>query len=119
MKVAITANGTTLDAEVDPRFGRAQYFLLIDPETKEITVHDNQQNQQAAGGAGIQAAEAIVNGGAEVLLTGHCGPKAFRALKTAGIKIVLGVEGSVEAVIDKYSQGEYAFADSADVESHW
>jgi predicted Fe-Mo cluster-binding NifX family protein len=119
MKVAVTANGTTLDADIDPRFGRARYFLIIDPESKEITVHDNQQNQQAAGGAGIQAAEAIVNGGAGVLLTGHCGPKAFRALKAAGIKIVLGVEGSVDTVIETYNDGKYAFADSADVESHW
>ena len=68
---------------------------------------------------GIQAAESIVNAGAGVLLTGHCGPKAFRALQTAGVKIVLGVEGNVKTVIDKFNNGEYVFADSADVESHW
>lgn len=119
MKVTITANGTTFDAEIDPRFGRARYFLLIDPETRELTVYDNQQNQQAAGGVGIQAAESIVNAGASVLLTGHCGPKAFRALQAAGVKIVLGVEGNVKTVVDKFNNGEYVFADSADVESHW
>ncbi len=119
MKVVITANGTTLDAEIDPRFGRARYFLLIDPETKEIVVHDNQQNQQAAGGAGIQAAEIIANAGAEVLLTGHCGPKAFRALEAAGIKIIIDAEGTVNEVINKFRKGKYEYASSADVESHW
>lgn len=119
MIIAITASGTSLDSEIDPRFGRAKYFLLIDPETEKITTLDNGENQQAVGGAGIQAAETIANAGASVLLTGHCGPKAFRALQAAGIRIVLGVEGTVRAVLERFNNGEYAFADSADVESHW
>ncbi len=119
MKIIITATGTNLESEVDPRFGRAQYFLLVDTETEEILPIDNDQNLQAASGAGIQSAEAIVKNEAEVLLTGHCGPKAFRALTSAGVKIVHGVEGSVKTAIDKFKKGEYQFASSADVASHW
>ena len=119
MKIILTANGPGLDSEIDPRFGRAQYFLLVDTETEEIHPIDNAQNLQAAGGAGIQSAETILKHGAEVLLTGHCGPKAFRALEAAGIKIIHGVEGSVQTAIDKFKKGEYQFAASADVQSHW
>jgi len=119
MKVVVTATGTTLESEIDPRFGRARYFLLVNSETNEITVLDNQQNQQAAGGAGIQAAETIANAGAEVLLTGHCGPKAFRALQAAGVKIALGASGTVKSAMESFNKGEYQFANSADVESHW
>lgn len=68
MKVAVTAQGPGLDSLVDPRFGRAQYFLLIDTETGNLTAHDNVQNLNAAQGAGIQAAQAVVQLGAEAML---------------------------------------------------
>lgn len=119
MKIAVTANGDSLDSELDPRFGRSPYFLLVDSETEEIKPIDNQRNLQAASGAGIQAAESVANAGAEVLLTGHCGPNAFQALKTAGVKVVLGVEGSIRSAIEKFKNGEYTFADSEDVRGHW
>ena len=78
VKIAITSSRTTLDSKIDPRFGRARYIILYDMEKEELKVLDNEINQQAAGGAGIQAAETVANSGAEILLTGHCGPKAFR-----------------------------------------
>ncbi|KPL06442.1 dinitrogenase iron-molybdenum cofactor biosynthesis protein [bacterium SM23_57] len=119
MKVAITSKGSDLNSEVDPRFGRAQYFLLVDSGSGEVTVVDNQQNLNAAGGAGIQSTETVARHGVEVLLTGHCGPNAFRALQAAGVKVVIGVEGIIQDAIDKFNNGEYAFAQSADVEGHW
>jgi predicted Fe-Mo cluster-binding NifX family protein len=119
MKIVITANKADLNSEVDPRFGRAPFFLLVDTETGESIPIDNQQNLNAAGGAGIQAAEMMSSHGAEVLLTGHCGPNAFRALNAAGIKIIIGVEGTLKNTIEKFKNGEYKFAESADVEGHW
>ena len=119
MKIAVTASGDTLDAELDPRFGRAPHFLLIDTETEEIKRINNQKNSQAASGAGIQAAESVANAGAEVLLTGHCGPNAFQALQKAGVKIVLGVEGTVKTAVSKFKKGEYTFAESENVNGHW
>jgi predicted Fe-Mo cluster-binding NifX family protein len=119
MKIAITVKGTDLNSEVDPRFGRAQNFLVVDSDSGEFTVVDNQQNLDAAGGAGIQSAETVARFGAQVLLTGHCGPNAFRALQAAGVKVVTDVDGIAHDAIEKFKNGEYAFAESADVEGHW
>ena len=119
MKVAITAKGSDLNSEVDPRFGRAPYFLVVDSDNGEFIAVDNQQNLNAMGGAGIQSTEAVTKHGVEVLLTGHCGPNAFRALQAAGVKIVIGVEGIARDAMEKLQKNEYTFADSADVEGHW
>jgi predicted Fe-Mo cluster-binding NifX family protein len=119
MKIAITTIGTDLNTEVDPRFGRAQKFLLVDSDSGEFTVVDNEQNLDAVGGAGIQSSETIARHGAEVLLTGHCGPNAFRALAAAGIKVVIGVKGVARDAIEKFKNGEYTFTESADVDGHW
>ncbi|MBN1257590.1 MAG: NifB/NifX family molybdenum-iron cluster-binding protein [Planctomycetes bacterium] len=119
MKIAITASGETLDSPVDPRFGRAKYFIVVDSETGDYRTVDNAQNLNAAQGAGIQAAENVVHLGAECVLTGNCGPKAFRAMQAAGVKIIIGVEGSVSGVLEKFKAGEYQTADASNVEGHW
>lgn len=75
MKIAISATGPSLDAEVDPRFGRCQYFLIIDPDTMEFEAIDN-TNKMASGGAGIASAQAVAQKGVQVVLTGNCGPNA-------------------------------------------
>jgi predicted Fe-Mo cluster-binding NifX family protein len=119
MKIVITVKGTDLDSEVDPRFGRAQNFLLVDTESGEASLIDNQQNVNALGGAGVSSAEAIAETGAEALLTGHCGPNAFMALNAAGVKVVVGVEGIARDALERLKNGEYKFSESADVERHW
>ena len=85
MKIAISATGSTLDAEVDPRFGRCQYFIIADPQTMEFEVVDN-SSAMAAGGAGISAAQMIADKGVEAVLTGNCGPNAYQVLSAAGIR---------------------------------
>ena len=85
MKIAFTTSGQDLAAELDPRFGRAKNFLIYDTETKHFEVIDNQQNLNAAQGAGIQAGQTIVKSGATALVTGHVGPKAYQVLAAAGI----------------------------------
>ena len=95
MKIAITSTGDTKSSKADPRFGRARYFLIFDTATSEYEVIDNTINMEAPQGAGIQAAETVVDQGAKILITGHCGPKAFRALEAAGVKLVVGVAGTV------------------------
>lgn len=119
MKIALTVNGTDLDSEIDPRFGRAQYFLIVDTESGETSVVDNRQNIDATHGAGIQASETVSRSGAEALLTGHCGPNAFRTLSAAGIKVVVGVEGNAREVVERFKKGEYKFTESPDVGGHW
>ena len=119
MKVAVTSRGPTLDDEIDPRFGRAQVFLVVDTDTGEFEAVDNKQNLEAAQGAGIQAGRIVADHGAEVLITGHCGPNAFRTLSAAGIKVVLGAEGTVGEAVEKLKKGELKPAGDADVEGHW
>jgi predicted Fe-Mo cluster-binding NifX family protein len=91
--IAITSEGPSLDDQVDPRFGRAAGFLVVDLETMDTRYIDNGQSQVMAQGAGIQAAELIARAGAGWVLTGYVGPKAFRALAAAGIKVGQNLEG--------------------------
>jgi predicted Fe-Mo cluster-binding NifX family protein len=119
MKIAVTSAGKTLDDPVDSRFGRAPGFILFDTETGELQAVDNTQNLNAAQGAGIQAAEAVSRLGAGCLLTGHCGPKAFRTLEAAGIRVYTGVQGTVRAALEAWQAGKLTPTPAADVESHW
>ena len=119
MKIVITATGDTLDAKVDPRFGRAAKFILFDTDTGDFEAVDNAQNLNAAQGAGIQSAEAVSRLGAEGVISGHCGPKAFRALAAADIAIYTGAEGTVAQAIEQFRNGSLSRAGSADVEGHW
>lgn len=112
-KVAISSEGPTMDARVDPRFGRAAGFVVVDTETMEFQYVDNGSSQAMAQGAGIQAAETTANAGAQVLLTGYVGPKAFTALSAAGISIGQGVDGmTVLEAVEKYKRGEVEMADA-------
>ena len=119
MKIAITTSGNSLDSALDQRFGRAASFLIYDQEQQSFTVIDNKQNLSAAQGAGIQAAETIAGQGVEVLLTGHCGPKAFRVLQAAGIKVYNTAAKTVQEALDLFRQNKLKAAESADVEGHW
>ena len=119
MKVAVSSVGETLDSAVDPRFGRAAQFVLVDTDTGEHQLISNAQNLHAAQGAGIQAAETVSSHGAEYVMTGHCGPKAFRALNAAGIKVVSGIAGTVAEAVDSLKNGAVTPSDGADVEGHW
>jgi len=119
MKIAVTAQGTHLDAPVDPRFGRAAYILIVDMEGETVEALDNSENVNAFKGAGIQAAVMVGNSGAEVLLTGFCGPNAFKTLAAAGVNVANDASGSVRDALEAFKTGKMSFADSADVEGHW
>ena len=105
MKVCITSTGPGLDSEMDPRFGRCQYFLFVDLETLGCEAVEN-PNIGAAGGAGIQSAQLVANKGVEALITGQVGPNAFTTLQAAGIKILTGASGKVREVLEKYQKGQ-------------
>jgi len=119
MKVAVTASGTDLDSEVDPRFGRARYFLVVEADSKDVQVLDNSPGVNAAGGAGVQAAQRIAQAGAKVLITGHCGPNAHRVLTQAGIKVYLGASGTVRDAIEQFQRGDLQDGSVPDVPGHW
>lgn len=119
MKIAVTSTGTDIDSEVDPRFGRAAYIIIVDSETFEFEVVDNKENVNAMKGAGIQAARMVSDKGADVLLTGFCGPNAFKAMNAARIKVANDAKGTVREAVQAYLDGKLPVADSANVEGQW
>ena len=119
MKIAVTTTGTTVDDALCQRFGRAPAFLVVDTETGEAHVQANTQNMNAAQGAGIQAGQTVVETGAEALITGHVGPKAFRVLQSAGIAVYTSDAATVKKALEAFASGDLSPQDDADVEGHW
>ena len=117
MKIAMTSKGKDLEAEVDTRFGRCVYFLIVDPDTMEFEAMEN-ESASASGGAGPQAAQAISEKGVNVLITGNVGPNAYQALEASGIKILTGSNGRIKDMIQKFKNGELDEAGGANVGSH-
>jgi len=105
MKIAITSTAPDLDAEMDPRFGRARYLLIVETETLEFEAIEN-PNIAAGGGAGIQTSQMIANKGAEAVLTGNCGPNAYQTLSAAGLQVYVGLSGPVRQAVEAFKRGE-------------
>lgn len=118
-KIAISATGQSLEAQVDPRFGRAAFLLLVDPETMEFEAMVNRLNLQAAQGEGLQAAALVAGRHPAALLTGNCGPKAFQNLEEAGIPVFLGVTGSVREAVQQFRTGKLLPARAPNASGHW
>jgi len=118
MKICVTAVSGSLDAQVDPRFGRCPYFVIVDSETMEFEALSNIASGSMSG-AGIQAAQTVAGKGAEVLITGNVGPNAFQALSAAGIRVMLDAFGNVREAIKKYKSGELKVTNSPNVRGHF
>lgn len=119
MKLAVTSRGNNLNSPLDPRFGRAKFFIVIDMETGGFSAVDNSVNLDATQGAGIQAGKRVVELGVQGLITGHVGPKAFSTLQAGGVKVYTGASGTVADAIEQFKTGKLAVAAAADVEGHW
>jgi len=119
MKIAITSQGKELSSEVDSRFGRAKFLLVVDTETGDFQVYDNVINMNAVQGAGIQTGQNIANLGVEAVITGNVGPNAFKTLSAAGIRVFLAEKQTVADVIDAFKAGKLKEANKANVEGHW
>ena len=118
-KIAVSCDEPSLDAAVDPRFGRAGGFLLVDSDTMEFTYIQNGQAQTMARGAGIQAAETVAQAGAQVVLTGFVGPKAFQALTAAGVQIGQELTDlTVRQAVQRYLDGQVPLADAHNSPAH-
>jgi len=118
MKIVVTATESSLDAQVDPRFGRGAQFLIVETDDMSFEALEN-PNIAAGGGAGIQSAKLVADKGVQVVLTGHCGPNAFSALEAAGIQVIIGVEGSVREAIEAYKSGGATPAGGPDVDTRF
>ncbi|MBN1621514.1 MAG: NifB/NifX family molybdenum-iron cluster-binding protein [Endomicrobiales bacterium] len=118
MKICITSQGKDLDSQVDPRFGRCSYFIIVDTDTMEFEAVDNSA-VNAAGGAGIKSGQLIAEKGAKAVLTGNCGPNAFQTLNAAKIDVITGVSGTIKEAVNKFKSGELKPDKSASVDSHF
>jgi len=119
MKLAVTSAEEGIESSVDLRFGRAKCFVVVDLETHETTMAGNTVNLNAAQGAGIQAAKAVIDLGAKALITGHVGPKAFSALQAGGVAIYPVSGGTVAQAVSQFEAGLLKTIAAADVEGHW
>lgn len=115
MKIAVSATAPNLDALVDPRFGRAPYFIIVDPDSMQFETMEN-SSASAPGGTGISVAQAIVGKGLQVVLTGSCGPNAYEVLSAAGVQIITGVSGTVRDAVLSFKQGKPASTSAPDVQ---
>ncbi len=116
MKIAFTATGNDLDSQVDPCFGRAQQFVVVDTDTEAFEAHDNTMNLQAASGAGIQAARFVAELGAHAVVTGNVGPKAYATLSAAGVEVYVDAGGTVREALEAWRAGRLAGASGPTVE---
>jgi predicted Fe-Mo cluster-binding NifX family protein len=118
MKICVSATASNLEGQLDPRFGRCLYLVIVDSETMQFEAIPNMA-AGATGGAGIQAAQTIANKGVKVVITGNVGPNAFGALSTAGIEIVTGAFGTVREVVEKFKRGELQRTGAPTVGGHF
>lgn len=117
MRVAISATGRTLDADVDPRFGRCSTFLLVETDDMRFEAITN-ENGSRGGGAGIQSAQLMAQQAVKVVLTGNCGPNAHQTLSAAGIDVIVGCAGTVSDVVGRFTSGQLHASSGANVASH-
>ncbi|MFC1913315.1 NifB/NifX family molybdenum-iron cluster-binding protein [Chloroflexota bacterium] len=118
MKIAVSTTKPCLDAQIDPRFGRCQYFIIIDPDTMDFETVDN-AGAVASGGAGVATAQVIAGKGVAAVLTGNCGPNAHQVLSSNGIQVITGVAGEVSKAIQEYKSGNLQASTQPNVADHF
>jgi len=118
MKIAISTLAPNLDANIDPRFGRCQYFVLVDPDTMVFDTLEN-FSASAGGGAGIATAQSLSGKGIEAVITGNCGPNAYEALTAANIKVVTNASGKVRDAVQSYKSGKLNASSKPNVVPHF
>ena len=118
MKVAVSSSGTTLDSQIDPRFGRCAYFIIVNTDDMSFEAFDNEAIA-LGGGAGIQSSQFVVSKGAEAVITGNVGPNAVHTLSAAGVEIFTGQTGSVKEAVERYGKGHIRPQKSPNVDNHY
>jgi predicted Fe-Mo cluster-binding NifX family protein len=116
MKIAVTSTGSTLDDQVEARFGRCAYFLIVDPDIMAFEALEN-PNIALGGGAGIQSAQLLAQREVQTVLTGNCGPNAFQTFGAAGIQVITGVDGPVRQAVEQFKAGAFSAASGPSVDS--
>ncbi len=118
MKIAVSSNGTDLGSQINPRFGRCAYFLIVESEDMSFEAIEN-ENNALGGGAGIQTAQDIASKGVKTVITGSCGPNAVRTLSAAGVELFVGQSGTIKEAVEKHKNGELRPTEKANVPDHY
>ncbi len=118
MKIAVSSCGIFLDSPIDPRFGRCDYFVIVDTYDMSFEVIDNESNELTQG-AGVQSAHFVISKGVQAVITGHIGPNAIRALSAAGVEVVLCQTESIREAIEKYQKGVIKSVNGPSVRDHY
>ena len=118
MKVAVSSNGDSLETQLDPRFGRCAFFLVVNPDDMSFEAFNNESAAQK-GGAGIQAAQFLASQGVDAVITGNCGPNAVQTLSAAGVELFAGQAGTVKEVVERFKMGNLGPTSEATVDSHF
>ena len=118
MKVAVSSSGGDLDAQIDPRFGRCAYFIIVETDDMSFEVFDN-ENIALGGGAGIQSGQFVASKGAKTIITGNAGPNAVRTLSAAGVEVIVGQTGTVRKAIADYKKRKLKSTTEANVADHY
>jgi len=119
MKVAITSNGPELTSQIAPRFGRAHYFIVFNTDTGEFTAHDNRLNSFSVHDVGVEAAQQMIDWGVEAVITANVDPKAFDALKAAGVAVHLGTGGTVKGAVEQFKESQLPCTIKATMKGNW
>jgi len=114
MKLALSATGRELDSQLDPRFGRSAYFIIVDTDDMSFKAFENEQTGMTSG-AGISSANFVISKGIKAVLTGNCGPKAMQVFSAAGIDVFTGQTGSVKDAVENYKKGNLQSTTTATV----
>jgi predicted Fe-Mo cluster-binding NifX family protein len=119
MKVAITTKGANLGCMIDTRFGRAEHILIVDTKSGVCDTHDNSTTTDAVSGAGVQTGKTIVDLGAEAVITGHVGPKAFQVLQATGVGVYTVAGGTAQDALRAFEAGKLEPVAQPNVNGHW
>ncbi|MBW2049898.1 MAG: NifB/NifX family molybdenum-iron cluster-binding protein [Deltaproteobacteria bacterium] len=118
MKIAVSSSGRDLSAQIDPRFGRCAYFVIVETDDMSFEAFDN-ESIALGGGAGIQAAQFVASKGAAAVITGNCGPNAVQTLGASHVEVFVGQSGTVREAIEKYKRGDMTSTKAANVADHY
>ncbi|MBL7226118.1 MAG: DUF5320 family protein [Desulfobacteraceae bacterium] len=118
MKIAVSSSGRDLSAQIDPRFGRCAYFVIVETDDMSFEAFDN-ESIALGGGAGIQAAQFVASKGAGAVITGNCGPNAVQTLSASKVEVFVGQSGTVREVIERYARGDIKSTNAPNVADHY
>jgi len=118
MKIAVSSSGKNLDSQVDSRFGRGAYFVIVETDDMSFEAFDN-ENISLGHGAGIQAAQFVASKGAKAVITGKCGPKAMKTLSAGQVEVFVDQSGTIKAAVERYKRGDVKSTSIPNVAEHY